>query len=71
MSLDRHDLALNVIQANAGKRAEEIINALYRQGLAIVPLAAPPGTDGTRVLNLSKTPGEIWTAQVEHARVRA
>jgi hypothetical protein len=63
--------AFNVLSDNVGKRPEEIVNALYRAGFAVVPLAAVPGTEGTRILNITKPFAEIFEKCVEHARVKA
>ena len=63
--------ALNVIQANIGKRPEEIVNALYRAGVAVVPIVAQPGTEGARMLTISKPFPEQWRAMCDQARVKA
>jgi hypothetical protein len=62
--------ALTIIQANVGKRPEEIVNALYRGGFAVVPLKAGPGVEGARMLTGSKPFADQWRAMVDQARVR-
>lgn len=54
---------INVLLANAGKRPEEIINALYRQGFAVVPLSPPTSN---RLPDLNR-----WRDAVDAVRVRA